>query len=252
MLPKSFCHQPWNGLFLKQNGSIWPCCKYRPELDKNFQNYYIQSNSIEEYKDSKFVKTLQQQFLNGEKPVPCDQCWKDEDAGFQSQRQLVNKRWKDEFDNYDFDSNDFNLLSIPVGNYCNLKCRICNPGDSSTWIKEYLDLYGKKHPRQSWFNDDAVWQKIIDHSRGALEIHLHGGEPFLLDSAQHINFLSQLVERGYSKHIRLHYSTNATTWPTDKIIEVWHSFKHVDVGASIDDIKHRFEYNRHPANWNIV
>ena len=252
MLPKNFCIQPWNGLFLKQNGLMWPCCKFRHDLDENFKDYYIQSNTLKEFKDSKFIKELQKQFLNGERPKACDSCWKDEDAGFLSTRQLRNERWEQEFNDYDMSSGDIQVISIPVGNLCNLKCRICNPYNSSTFIKEWLDLYGKDHPRESWFENDAVWQKLIDISKDALEIHMHGGEPFVLDHAQHNNFLSKLIERGYAKHIRLHYSTNMTRWPSDGIIESWKSFKHVDLQASIDDIKHRFEYNRHPAKWDLA
>lgn len=231
---------------------MWPCCKFRHDLDENYKDYYIQSNTLEEYKDSKFVKELQRKFLNGERPKACDSCWKDEDAGYPSQRLLMKSKWEQQFNDYDLSSGEIQVLSIPVGNLCNLKCRICNPYDSSTWIKEWLDLYGKDHPRESWFKNDAVWQKLIDHSKGALEIHLHGGEPFLLDADQHVNFLSQLVERGHSKHIRLHYNTNMTTWPPKSIIELWKSFMHIDLQASLDDIKHRFEYNRHPAKWDIV
>ena len=34
--------------------------------------------------------------------------------------------------------------------------------------------------------------------------------------------------------------------------EIWPHFKRIELAYSIDDIGNRFEYQRHPAKWNVV
>ena len=248
----SFCYQPWNGLFVNHDGNLRPCCKYRPELDPLSEAINIKEpNAIERFQNSHYIKNLQMRFQLEQKPKGCVLCWKDEDAGYPSQRQLHNERWQAEFERYDLDSQKLNLLSIPIGNLCNLKCRICSPVNSSKWIKEWKDLYGQTFEKNDWANDPEIWKDLVKHSKDMLEIHIHGGEPFLLDNDIHMQFLESLVSTG-ADQVRIHYSTNATTFPSKSVRSIWKKFKHVDVQPSIDDIGKRFEYNRKGADWSDV
>ena len=249
----SFCYQPWNGLEIYNNGRLRPCCKYRPEQDPLFENINIQDDhAIERFQNSAYIKNLREQFLSGKKPNACVRCWKDEEAGYPSQRQLHNERWTEEFEQYDLESQKINLLNIPIGNLCNLKCRICGPDSSTKWIKEWKDIYGESFDKNEWANDPRVWQTLIDHSNNLLEIHIHGGEPFLLDNDIHMQFLESLVSNNVAKQARIHYSTNGTHFPNKSLQHIWTKFKHIDVQPSIDDIGKRFEYNRKGADWHQV
>ena len=252
-MDNTFCYQPWNGLEIYNNGRLRPCCKYRPEQDPLFEHINIEDdNAIERFQNSAYIKNLRKQFLSGEKPEACVRCWKDEEAGYPSQRQLHNQRWSKEFEQYDFKSNKLNLLNIPIGNLCNLKCRICGPHSSTKWIKEWQDIYSESFEKNEWANNPKVWQTLIDHSDNLLEIHIHGGEPFLLDDDIHITFLESLITNGVADRVRIHYSTNATHFPTKSLQTIWKHFGHIDVQPSIDDIGKRFEYNRKGANWSQV
>lgn len=246
-----FCYHPWVGLDVSSDGEITPCCKFNPELE-NWKKFYIQ-DGIFSYNNSNEILDLKKQFLEGKKPAGCLRCWKDEEAGYPSKRQLDYNNFSIELDNHDLSRQDnFLFLSIPVGNFCNLKCRICSPGASTTWIKEWNDLFGEKRAIQDWHKNPTVWNDILNYSKNSLEIHIHGGEPFLYDTKEHLQLLDYLIETRSSQQVKIHYSTNGTIFPHNDYWEKWKSFKWIDIQLSIDDMEQRFEYNRHPANWNTV
>ena len=68
----------------------------------------------------------------------------------------------------------------------------------------------------------------------------------------HFKILMHCVEKGYAKNIDIHYNTNGTHYPEYAVKEIWPHFKRVEIAFSIDDIKERFEYQRHPAKWEAV
>jgi MoaA/NifB/PqqE/SkfB family radical SAM enzyme len=247
----NFCHHPWVGLDIQNDGELRPCCKFKPDLE-NWKKFYIQ-DGIENYNNSYEISELKKQFLNGKKPAGCMRCWKDEDAGYPSKRQLDYSNFPAELDNHDLESQDnFLFLTIPIGNFCNLKCRICSPSASTTWIKEWNDLFGEKRTTQDWHKNSTVWQDVLKYSENSLEIHILGGEPFLYDTKEHFELLDHLIDSNSSKKIKIHYNTNGTIFPHSEYWEKWKKFKWVDIQLSIDDMGRRFEYNRHPANWNVV
>lgn len=245
-MTNSFCYHPFNGLDIDNNGTLKPCCKFKSEMFDGWKNYHVK-DGITSYLQSDQIQKLQQQFKNNEKPDACIRCWHDENAGLPSKRQLDSPRWT-----FDENDNQIKFLSIPIGNLCNLKCRICSPISSSSWIKEYFDLYQTKMPIQDWHKDKAVWKEIIKISQGCVEIHIHGGEPFLYSNTEHQELIESIVESGNADHIQLHYSTNGTQYPTNALYDAWNNFKRIDIQVSIDDMGKRFEYNRHPAVWNEV
>lgn len=240
------CYHPFHGLDIDNNGTLRPCCKFKQQLYPGWKDYNVR-NGINNYLNSDQIKRLQQDFAQGNRPAACVRCWKDEEAGFPSKRQMDAERWSEEIN-----GEGVRFLGLPIGNFCNIKCRVCGPHASTTWIKEYQDLFGKKMSRQDWHTDPAIWNELISLSEDCLEIHIHGGEPFLHTNIEHQQLITNLVQSGKASRIRLHYSTNGTVFPNDQFYRDWDHFKSVDIQISIDDIKHRFEYNRHPSKWDLV
>lgn len=241
-----FCLHPFNGIEIRNDGELVPCCKFKPELFDGWKTMNVR-DSIDSYLNSKQLKEFQQQFINGSKPLACIKCWKDEEAGIDSKRQIDNQRWQAKVTD-----NKTKFISLPMGSLCNLKCRICTPLNSSSWIKEHLDLFGEKIPVQDWHKDPAIWKEIIELSQGCLELNIGGGEPFLYTNTEHIELINALVSTGNAKNINLHYHTNGTIFPSEDFFKLWEHFNWVDLQVSIDDIDKRFEYNRHPAIWEEV
>jgi radical SAM protein with 4Fe4S-binding SPASM domain len=240
----SYCNHPWSGLEIETDGTIRPCCKFRSDLFPNWPTFNI-NDSISNYLNSDALKNLQNQFSNNIKPDACVRCWKDESAGFKSKRQIDLERWGKT-------DKEIKFLTLPLGNHCNLKCRICGPSNSTSWIKEWYDLTGTKVPVQSWHKNINIINELIEISKNCLEINFHGGEPFLLDNTEHTLMIRELSKSSSAQNIRIHYNSNASVMPSDNLWEYWAKFKEVEVQLSIDDFGKRFEYNRYPASWEEV
>jgi MoaA/NifB/PqqE/SkfB family radical SAM enzyme len=252
MKSNNFCYEPWVGLDIDNSGLIRPCCKFKEKNAEDWENYNINQSSIDDYKKSNGLTRLKESFLNGAKPVACERCWKDEAANYPSKRQMDYDRWKSEFDEFNLTASDTLLLTLPLGSICNLKCRICSPNSSSSWKKEFQDIYKIKYKASNWENDDLVWQSLLKMTDNILELHLHGGEPFLYDNEKHLEILEKISKSPNSKKIRLHYNTNGTVFPEQKYWDIFEKLGWVDIQPSIDDIGTRFEYNRKNADWNAV
>ena len=203
------------------------------------------------------MQKLRQKFKNGERPLSCESCWQEEDAGKTSKR--MNSIYKMRNSLKDWTPNSepaLKFIDFKLGNVCNLKCRICGSWSSSKWAQEELD-YGenpiarknlteggwpKKHPK--FFED--VKEDLAD----AEYFEFTGGEPFMIQN--HFKILEYCVEKGYAKNQDIHYNTNGTQLPPREIFDLWKNFKRVEIAFSIDDVGEQFQYQRHPANWKEV
>lgn len=246
---KNLCYNAFIGLDIDIRGRVRPCCK----ILGNSMPVFAVENGIKEYQESKWLSNFQKQFLDGKRPAGCIRCWKEEDAGVKSKRQLDYERYKEQFEKLDLHSKtDFKNILMSFGNLCNLACRICSPARSSKWASEMNNLDGKRYPIYTWHKDKKVMEDIFQFTKNAIHFDITGGEPLLVESEEHFDFLNRLQEHGNSKKISLHYVTNGTTYPGEEYLKVWKSFKEVDIQMSIDGTEEKFEFNRWPAKWSQV
>jgi hypothetical protein len=85
-----------------------------------------------------------------------------------------------------------------------------------------------------------------------IHIDIPGGEPFLSGVAEQKELLTYYIQSGQANQISLHYTTNATIFPDTEWWSLWQHFNEIDLQLSIDGIKHRYEYIRFPADWNVL
>lgn len=235
------CYHPWVGLDISPQGDFKPCCKYKNTVAK----------SLADYQSSSELAQLKQDFLNGNQPIGCGRCWRDEDAGLPSKRIIDNEYV---FQNSAPSLDSIKVLSLPFGNLCNLACRICNSGSSSKWSQEeqrLKDTFPTINIRQpSTFHRNA---DFIDSIKllvpDLIRLEIPGGEPFYADKQIHKDFLEHFSQ---PEKISLHYITNGTTQPGDELVQLWHKFRHIDIQISLDGTEEKFEYNRWPSDWGIV
>jgi radical SAM protein with 4Fe4S-binding SPASM domain len=242
----NFCILPWIHLEADANGSAKPCCLYEETVGNlNYQ-------SIEEVWNSKELINLREKFHNNERPSLCKKCWDVEDSGGRSKR--INEL--ERFDHLMYRSKETGrppaYLDLKLGRVCNIKCRTCNSFSSSAWTQDEKKLYGKAFNDNElgyWISDDMpVWKELSEILPYIEFIDFSGGEPLLIK--KHFELLQKAVDIGCADKISLHYNTNGTIKPTEKMFEIWSKFKYVEIMLSADGIKERFEYLRHPAKWN--
>jgi MoaA/NifB/PqqE/SkfB family radical SAM enzyme len=152
------------------------------------------------------------------------------------------------------------FVDLKLGNICNLKCRICGSWSSSKWAEEEMNYLPdhvdkKSHISYTWLKQGAwprkspaFWNNLIDILPNIKYIEFTGGEPWLIK--EHFDLLKIAVDSGDSKHIDIHYNTNATQLPEDFDTEIWKYFGRVNIAFSIDNVGDRFEYERYGATWD--
>lgn len=262
-LPKTICMLPWISIETSPIGTARPCCLAVDEITKpNGGKYLLRDHTLEEIYHSEYMQNLRQDFLAGNKPATCKRCWDEEDAGRTSKRMNSRVRLKEYYNNVDWANTNPDQLwfiDLKLGNICNLKCRICGSWSSSKWAKEEMDYIGgnrKEHLAYKFLTDGAwprespvFWDNLKQLLPNIKYFEFTGGEPFLIE--QHFDLLRFAAETGDSQHIEVHYNTNGTVFPEDAE-QLWRKFKHVEIAFSIDNVGHRFEYERYGAVWSEV
>lgn len=263
----TFCMHPFTGLATREDGAIKICCRSQPIA-------WIQTESLESAWNNETMKKVRRQILNGERPDVCKPCFDLEDQGVESLRQrhingiipearinLYPETILEEVLPFSFPT-----MEIKLNNLCNLKCRMCNPLDSTSWQDwdEVKTFYEKENnylvptvaklvrkPGQyiGPFDDTENWwdsfKKLLPHFR---RVEFAGGEPLM--DPQHYKILEML--KPYGNSIELKYATNGTTLGIGKnktIHDYWPYFRSVAVNISIDGIHSVYDYIRTNSNF---
>jgi sulfatase maturation enzyme AslB (radical SAM superfamily) len=265
---------PFTGLATREDGAVKVCCRSEPIG-------WIQKQSLEEIWNNDTIRTVRKEVLNGKRPTICAPCFNLEDQGVESLRQRHIKNtfpdsrinlYPNALDNLQDDfSMPFELptIEIKINNLCNLKCRMCNPLDSTQWrdwsqvvefykeennylvnAVEKLGLDRKPHI-DLFVEQDSFWQnleKLLPYFR---RVEFAGGEP-LMDPS-HYRILDMLAP--YGKNIELKYATNGTILGIKggrTIHDFWPKFKSVKVNVSIDGIHEVYNYIRSNGDFKTV
>jgi len=271
---KTFCMHPFTGLATREDGAIKVCCRSQPVG-------WIQDEPLENVWNGSNMREIRKQVLCGERPAVCKPCFDLEDQGVESLRQRHIKNTIPESrinlypnvldhlrDDYTMPF-EFPTIEIKLNNLCNLKCRMCNPLDSTNW-KDWdsvVPFYKKennylvptveklvKKPGQyiGPFDDTDNWwasfEKLLPHFR---RVEFAGGEPLM--DPQHYKILDML--KPYGKNIEIKYATNGTTLGISNgrsIHDYWPHFKSVAVNVSLDGIHDVYNYIRTNGNFSEV
>jgi len=258
ILPDSFCTLPWINLSTDVNGSLRPCCKFaQPEPTNEYQLPNMKEGSLDVlWNDVKF-QNLRQAFLDGKKPKECQSCWNEEAAGVSSFRLQFAKDKNIDTSQIEFNpiaSSGPKALDLKLNNVCNLKCRICAPQASSTFLKEHQEQFNIKIEDGAYWisnkilgtsNEEVInaWSKELKH------IEITGGEP--MASPENIKILELIIKNDCAKDITVLLNTNGTLY-NKKFLDLLIQFKSVTLCISIDDLEHRLEYERYPTEWNTI
>ena len=81
-IKSNVCLLPWTHLEIDVNGGASPCCLYKG----NIPNVKVYEQSLKTIQKNEYMERLRQKFKNGERPLSCESCWQEEDAGKTSKR----------------------------------------------------------------------------------------------------------------------------------------------------------------------
>lgn len=283
MKSKTFCPLPWIHLATRPNGDVRLCCTANASgagscddksiglIKKNNIEMNLKQHSVEEIWNSDFMKTTRLDMLNDRIPNSCKKCFIEESNGIVSKRQWETEVWAQRVDINSIVEKTNGDGAIPanipyfdlrLGNMCQLKCIMCSPHDSSSWIKDWKKQYPKYTLAE--LREDQIWNKNYDYtwyqkgsfldtmkrqSSNIRELYFAGGEPLLIP--EHYKILEFMVETGSAKNCVLRYNSNGLEL-SDRLFKLWYHFKSVKFNFSIDAVGEKNDYIRYPSKWNNI
>lgn len=280
-MSSTFCPIPWIFQAVRANGDVRVCCQANVTPNKGVLRkqdgsaYNAGFDSLDDSRNSELMRTMRLNMLNNQWSQECGRCLTEESNGLHSRRTEELKQWDYTLEQAKADTDqdgNINTELVPVrhydirfGNFCNLKCRMCGPTDSSAWYEDWIQLTGSNTFKDSsgnitientskglhakefdWPNYEPFWQQLERNADTIEHVYFAGGEPMLIE--RHYDFLEYCVQNDYAKNISVEYNTNMSTLPS-RVKKLWEWFKSIKIGASIDGMDKVFEYQRHPAKW---
>jgi len=218
-------------------------------------------------------KQMRKMMLEGIRPAECEYCWKAEDMN----RDVISDRvYKTEIHSeeeiaktvampWNADS-ELKTLEVSFDRTCNFACSYCNPGFSTTWVKDIK----KNGPYQNLLSDarghfidtspwaespsnetdnpyiQAFWKWWESSLQDNLEeIRITGGEPLMSNSVWK---LFDWFKNHPEKASRLRYAINSNLVPKpallDKLIEMSHHVPNLEIYTSNESVGAQSEYIR--------
>jgi sulfatase maturation enzyme AslB (radical SAM superfamily) len=219
---------------------------------------FIKSSPID-FRNSGMIRSLKKEFLNGETPADCSNCWEFEKEGFVSLRNSIFYNESDyaDYQTYDIDTDPSEqYMELRTSNLCNFSCRMCNPLDSNRLGREIkLNPHLNKH--YSGMNSsldlaemsDKYFDQVLHQLKNVKRLMFTGGEPMIMK--RYYDLLDHAIAKGYNKDIVLSFHTNGSVY-NSQITERLVQFNTVRIIVSIDGTDSVAEYQRYGTDWPVV
>jgi radical SAM protein with 4Fe4S-binding SPASM domain len=266
--PANLCLAPFAYLTFDPANNVSPC----PALGGSVWRFGDQT--IHKIWTNPELTAFRQDMLENKRHDVCSRCWEEESVGMPSQRTRL---WDMTLDPAGIATNILETdttpqavlepatylkgpmqLAIKISNVCNLRCRSCNSNDSVTLAVEgryYEENYQLRdnvyfqETRAQTFSDQQI-EDIVSVCHNVRRLEFYGGEPLL--DRQLPRLLQRLIDQEYSRQITINISTNITQPLTTKLVKLLLAFEKVQINLSMDGWAEKFEYLRHPGNWDSV
>lgn len=273
----TFCIYPFTSLALKHFNnkgaleSFWPCCMMGDPVDGQWEPNRlgiegVNDMSPEEMFNHPRMKLLRDNLANGVKDSACAVCWKKEEHGITSFRQISlsdTSTTTPEFIERVIENPTVEEIDISITNLCNLRCRMCAPSLSNSLVID--DDYFKKNGMldevikvTGWWNnisysykiDESVtWDWLLNNTQQLKTVKMSGGEPFY--NKHVIRFIDKCIEDDTAKNLTLAFRTNGTKFSKD-IMEKLIKFKNNFHDISVDGFEKSHEYIRFPSTFESL
>lgn len=285
----TWCPLPWMSLNVRNTGDIRVCCQANTSAsqglikDQNGNNYNLSDSSIHDFRNAESMKQIRLDMLAGKWNDACIRCKRESESGMTSRRDWEKDIWKSEITedkakeltasdgSIDITKNPLLYMDLRFGNFCNLKCRMCGPTDSSMWYDDQVKVWdtesyndggykvelvrnqkGQYQPKTdiyNWHQNPRFWEEMESEIPTIRRLYVVGGEPLMID--QHYEFLRKCIERGRADKILVEYNTNITNIP-QRAWDIWKHFERIQIGFSVDGVGDVNEYIRYPSKWSYI
>lgn len=228
------CFATRNSFQVDAQGMVSPCCKFKG----NYSHIDEYQTVVDIFSDPR-LSALREDHTQGVWTKSCVRCEQDEASKKQSRKQM--------YEVIGLATGDF-FIDVSLGNYCNLKCRMCSPENSSQWVSDYNALIAEGLVSAVKYTNYLMSEhtiemiaSFIDTVNGRIVIEVKGGEPLLMPNSQ--SFFMRLSECVNSKNIEIWIASNGTKIP-DWFSDCIKRFKKVELSISVDGSGKVYNYIR--------
>jgi MoaA/NifB/PqqE/SkfB family radical SAM enzyme len=272
-----FCNSPWYELHIYWDGGLGFCCQESHRLYSSDQSarYNIRNMSIREWYDSQVMRQARLSMHGNDKISFCSRCYHEELISGTSRRHKCNQKsaifTKTNFKESYEQSPGFNKfqsgldnqgaysgmpidLHIDLGNYCNLTCKMCWAGASSSIAVQQVKWgieNAKQYVGSDWTKDELVWSRVLEelvNIPNLHNIHFMGGETLLTPRFE--QFVDYMIAHN---RFDLHFSfvTNGTVF-NQQLLDKLKKFRRVGIEVSIESLTDHNRYQRQGTDTNTV
>jgi len=280
----TFCILPWIHFATRPNGDMRLCCSSNSSgagADHTIGLVKMEDGTPANFGvttpmsawNNDYMKSVRTTMLEGKIPKSCTKCFQEENVGIVSKRIWETGTWYNDGINLPelIENTSTNgtvpekliYLDLRLGHTCNIKCIMCSPHDSSSWVGDHKKLYptltdpvlksqmawDRKTFNNFWHEKESFWKGMFDQIPNLKQVYFAGGEPLMIK--EHKSFIEEIIRQGYQDQILLRYNSNGILIDQD-LIQLWSKFKKVKFAVSIDACYQRDEYIRFPTNWETV
>ena len=249
----SFCILPWVSAAVDPQGHVVPCCLCMgDQADDYAKEHHVMvpaiDNGIVNARNSFLFKKIREQMIAGEKPSICKVCWNNE-AKFIDNSNIGDFQRIGQYHAYaDKDVTEYKNELLPlkfletgISNLCNFACVMCNKGASSIIYAAFRP--GEKIPKG--FHKDN--ENIDDDLSELTRVKIVGGEPMI--EKKHDKLLEKIVNQNINpSQLVLEYHTNASVFPSQRVIDCWKKISKVRIIFSMDGVEEESTLQR-PGNY---
>lgn len=255
---KVACSMAYHGIAVNTDGSLMPCCQYTHDRSQRI-------DFRESYKLADVRRAMHEDYVKGVRHAGCQKCYKEEDLGHTTLRNLVESMINISIDTsmklaeIDDDAVKIRHAEIRLGNLCNLRCMMCTPVKSSSIAVERLQhesLFrsisapiAKQAFYPSWWETDefeTFRSKIFKNLRW---INFSGGEPFMIPQVG--QWLDNLADWSAHGTVAVGFNTNLTQL-SDEMLTRLTRFYPLAMMISLEGIGPHNDYVRYPSTWSEI
>jgi hypothetical protein len=195
------------------------------------------------------INTVRNSIKNQQRNSACQTCWRLEDQGLISERQIHNRTY-DVYADRDLEliekdaiNGKFGprIVKLATSNLCNGTCVTCESSSSSAWARLERKPISYNIIDQSHI-DSIDWAQVV-------QLSFVGGEPLL--ERRNFEILQKLVDLG-NLNCFISIVTNGSCELTDAQLSLLQKFSNSNICVSIDGVSKSFEYIRYPLKWNTL
>jgi len=261
VVPPNLCAIPFNELYVDPWGVVYACCESMPTSNTKLFDAGVRVRNSDDLRrawNRPQQRSIRQEMLLGRRPAACSRCYEREDKGKASIRNgcspeelslaLTAAAQMDDSGNLPFQPNG---IDIRLGNFCNLKCRMCFPYHSVNLVEDFNELHGEHYSsfKTADWMDGKILGAIAEASSHSKWITVAGGEPFI--TPQFKTLLEEYIRRGYAEKMTLKVITNATVL-REEILQLFNSFKEVYLTVSLEGYGEVNDYIRYPSKFKNI